>query len=381
MYRFLQKPALLIVFVCTLNLPCFGETIAPFVMPSARSGALGGTHAALADDFYSLFTNPAAFVGVKEQFSAGEITLSIYGPVFEVFDIFNDLVGSDIESIDISQLVGPRGLGAGFDIGGPVSVGWIGRGLGFGLFNRTVTDMALRGTMLRPTVSEEIMLVGGYSFRVLNNQSHILDLGFLGKGFFRGSVNMDVSLFELQDIVDDPLANPFSTYLGVGFDLGLRYTFANAFSLALVCYDVYSPVLINTYNSVGDFFDKQDPIDARSYATVTRRLDLGLMYRIRSPFLHRYISSLAVMVDYQNFMDLFSLIPRNPVLNIGIGVELVLLNVLSLRAGIADALPALGFGLDLSFMKIDFSIRGKELGLEPGMQSTYGVDLGLLFRY
>jgi hypothetical protein len=105
------------------------------------------------------------------------------------------------------------------------------------------------------------------------------------------------------------------------------------------------------------------------------------MYRIRSPLLHRYISDVIIMMDYQNFMDLFSLLPRNPILNIGIGAELVLLNVLSLRAGIADALPAVGFGLDLSFMKIDFALRGKELGLEPGMNPTYAVDLGLLFRY
>jgi hypothetical protein len=381
MYRFLQKPVLVLVFVCIPHIPCFGETIAPFVIPSARSGAMGGTHAALVDDFYALFTNPAAFVGVKEQFSAAEITLSMHGPVFELFDLFGDLVGSDIDSIDITHLVGPRGFAAGFDMGGPVSVGWVGRGLGFGLFTRSLINMALSGTMMRPSVNEDILLVGGYSFRVLNNQSHILDLGFLGKGFFRGMVNMDVSLLEIEDLMNEPLVNQFTAYLGVGFDLGIRYTFANALSLALVCYDVYSPVLKNIYGSIGDFFDRQDPIKARSYATVTRRLDLGMMYRIRSPFLHRYISSFAFMVDYQNFMDFFSLIPRNPILNIGIGAELVILNALSLRAGIADALPAIGFGLDLSFMKIDFAIRGKELGLDPGMRSTYGVDLGLLFRY
>jgi hypothetical protein len=350
-------------------------------MPSARFGALGGIHAALADDFYSLFTNPAAFVGVKEQFSAGEITVSMYGPVFELFDFIGDIAGSDLKSIDISGLIGPKGFASGVDIGGPISVGWIGRGLGFGLFNRTKIEAILSGTTLRPMVSEEIMLVGGYSFRLVNNQSHILDLGFLGKGFFRGLIDMAASVFEIEKILEDPLLHPFHTQLGVGLDLGLRYTFANALSVALVCYDVYSPALVNSYSSIEDFFDKKDPVDARKYATVTRRLDLGLMYRIRSPLLHRYISDFTILVDYQNFMDLFSLIPRNPILNVGIGAELVILNALSLRAGVADALPAIGFGLDLSFMKIEFAIRGKELGLEPGMNPIYAVDLGLLFRY
>jgi hypothetical protein len=381
MYGFLKKPILILFFVLILKLPGFGETIAPFVMPSARSGAMGGTHAALADDFYSLFTNPAAFVGVKEQFSAGEISVSMYGPVFELFDFIGDISGSDLSTIDISGLLGPRGFTTGFDIGGPVSVGWVGRGLGVGLFNRTKVEAALSGTTLRPMAGEEIILVGGYSFRLLNNQSHILDVGFLGKGFFRGLVDMSASIFEIEDLLSDPMARPFRTQLGVGLDLGLRYTFANALSAALVCYDVYSPALVNTYKTIDDFFNKGAPVDSGGYATVTRRLDLGLMYRIRSPLLHRYITNFSIMVDYQDFMDLFSLIPRNPILNVGIGAELVILNALSLRAGIADALPSIGFGLDLTFMKIDFAIRGKELGIEPGMNPTYGVDLGLLFRY
>ncbi|MDR2028530.1 MAG: hypothetical protein LBP93_03205 [Treponema sp.] len=381
MQGFLRKPVLIILFVCILKVPGFGETIAPFVMPSARSGALGGTHAALADDFYSLFTNPAAFVGVKEQFSAAEVTVSMYGPVFEAMDLAFDIAGSDLDSIDISGLVGPKGFAAGFDMGGPVSVGWIGRGLGFGLFNRTKTEVVLSGTSMRPLISEEILLVGGYSFRLLNNQSHVLDLGFLGKGFFRGAMDMAVSVFELEAIIRDPMDHLFKTQLGVGLDLGLRYTFASAFSVALVCYDVYSPALVSSYASLGAFFDKEDPVDARGYATVARRLDLGLMYRIRSPLLSRYISDFTIMVDYQNFLDFFALIPRNPVLNIGIGAEVVVLQALSLRVGIADALPAIGFGLDLSFMKIEFAIRGKELGLDPGMNPVYAVDLGLLFRY
>ena len=75
------------------------------------------------------------------------------------------------------------------------------------------------------------------------------------------------------------------------------------------------------------------------------------------------------------------MIPRHPLLNIGLGVEVTVLNALTLRAGIADALPALGFGLDLSFMTLDFAVYGRELGLDPGMQPVYAMSLGLLFRY
>ena len=112
-----------------------------------------------------------------------------------------------------------------------------------------------------------------------------------------------------------------------------------------------------------------------------RRLDLGFLYRIHSSFLDRYISNWVILADYHDFLDLMSLIPRNPVLNVGIGMELTVLEVLNLRIGIADALPAAGIGIDLSFMQLDCSIYGKELGLDPGIQSTYGLDISLLFRY
>jgi hypothetical protein len=285
-----------------------------------------------------------------------------------------------LESLDLTGIIGPKGFAAGFDMGGPVSLGWVGRGLGLGIFNRTKTDIVLSGTKLRPKVSEDILLVGGYSFRLINQTNHVFDAGFVGKGFFRGTMSLDTSLFNIMDIMQDPFNHPITTYLGLGLDLGLRYTFAGALSAALVCYDVYSPALATNYDSYDDFINGINP-GIPAYTTVARRLALGFAYKIKSPFLDRYISGLSVMADYKDFLDLLSLIPRNPILNVGIGVELVVLNVLSLRLGIADALPAAGFGIDLSYFKLDCAIHGKELGLDPGLQPVYALDIGLLFRY
>jgi hypothetical protein len=369
----------LLVFFALFHLSLFGETIAPFVMPSARSSGLGGNHTALADDFYSLFTNPAAFVGVEEEYSLAEITFTGYGPIFEILDL---VMGSDfnsLEDLDLSGIIGDRGFAAGFDLGGPLALGWVGRGLGLGVFSRMKIDAAVNGLTLRPAVFGEILMVGGYSFRVLDIPDHVLDLGFLGKGFFRGALHLDASIFDVDKIFEDPLSKEFKTYLGLGLDLGIKYTFAENLSASLVCFDAYSPALVSAFSSYKAFQNNEVPI--RSYGTISPRLDLGLKYRIRSPFLDRYISNLSVMADYRDFLDLRSLIPRNPILNVGIGVELVLLNVLSLRAGISEALPAAGFGLDLTFMKLDCSIHGKELGIDPGIQPVYVLDMALLFRY
>ncbi|MDR1142753.1 MAG: hypothetical protein LBK77_00885, partial [Spirochaetaceae bacterium] len=61
--------------------------------------------------------------------------------------------------------------------------------------------------------------------------------------------------------------------------------------------------------------------------------------------------------------------------------EITLLKILRLRAGIAEALPSVGFGIDMKILAFDFAIRGRELGLDPGIQPVYAVDLGFLFRY
>jgi hypothetical protein len=352
------------------------DTIEPFVMPSARFAGMGGNHAAIGDDFYSLFTNPASFVDVKETFSAAEISLSAYGPVFELIDLFRDNDG--LENLDISGIVSPAGFAAGFEMGGPLALGWVGKNLGLGIFNRIRSAAALSGTKIRPLVAGEILLVGGYSFRFINNGSHVLDGGFLGKGFFRGAVDLEAPIFEVDKLVDNPEDKPFGTYLGLGFDLGLRYTFRKNLTAALVCYDMFSPVLVIPYDHLSDFGDAAGD---NSYASVRRRLDIGVAYRVSTPLLDRYITRLMLLTDYHDILGFLDLVPRNPILNVGLGVELTLLNILRFRLGIAEALPAFGIGLDLSFMTVDLAIRGKELGLDPGFQPVYCLDLGLLFRY
>ncbi|MDR2617292.1 MAG: hypothetical protein LBC62_00340 [Treponema sp.] len=356
-----------------------GETIEPFTLPQARFAGMGGNHSAVGDNFYALFTNPASFVDIEEQFSAAEISVSAYGPVFELIDLFRNNSGS-MDNLDISGIIGPAGFSAGFDIGGPLALGWVGRGLGLGIFSRIKSTAAISGAMIRPVMAGEMLLVGGYSFRFIEKGSHVLDSGFLGKGFFRGALNLEAPIFDAASLLDNPADRPFNTYLGLGLDLGVRYTFREDLSAAIVCYDVYSPALATPHASFSSFGSGSNSSGSR-YATVKRRLDTGIVYRIRGPTIDRYISRFTVMADYRDILDLSALIPRNPILNIGIGVELTVLNALSIRAGITDALPAFGLGLDLTFMTLDFAISGRELGIDPGKQSVYGLDLSLLFRY
>jgi hypothetical protein len=91
---------------------------------------------------------------------------------------------------------------------------------------------------------------------------------------------------------------------------------------------------------------------------------------------------LKFFVDYSDILDFLTHpdTSRNPFLHIGAGAELTLLEILALRGGFYDGYFSAGFGLDLTFVRIDLSLFGRELSAEPGMRPVYNVMLGVLFR-
>ncbi|MFQ3547478.1 MAG: hypothetical protein SNJ56_04000, partial [Termitinemataceae bacterium] len=242
-----MKPSICFILSGILCLVSMGEPLSalperPFEYPNPRLAALGGRHGTLVDDFVALSTNPAGFVEAKEEFSFTEISAGLYGPVFDIADTLVSFWGSG-GSLNLSGLVGPGGFAAGLNLSGPLAFGWVGRGLGFGLFNRTTMDATTLGASIQVQVAEEFLMTGGYAFRLVNRDQHVLDAGFLGKGYVRGSLPLQASLLTVTDLfAGNPLdTQPYVNLLGVGIDLGVLYTYAKAFSAALVYHDAYSP--------------------------------------------------------------------------------------------------------------------------------------------
>ena len=366
------SPFLMAFFVLLLFivLPLDAENLKPFVMPSARASGFGGIHAAQGDDFSAIFSNPASFTGISRQFSASELTISIYGPVIEMLDMGLNRSG------DISSLVDSVDFAVGFDIGGPVAIGVVSDGFGIGFFNRTAADVVTVLNSLEyyfvSRAWEEVLLVAGYSFRVLDRSSHSFDIGFLGKGFYRMLVDLNAETGDLGTMVDDALESHF----GVGIDLGIKYCFDNTFTLALVGYDAFSPALVTKYEQFTDYGSG----GTLSYGNVKPRLALGVLYNLKIEFLERYFSDFMLMADCRDFIDLF-IKDRHPLLNFSLGMEITLLKALKLRAGLADFLPSGGFGIDMKYMKLDVAVRGKQLGTAPGEKTVFAFDVGCLFRY
>jgi hypothetical protein len=360
------------VLTGTLFAEGFDTPIKPFTLPSARIHGYGGPHVAYTDDIGTLFINPAALKTAK-QFSVLDLSVGTTGDVIGLGKFAMELnSGTDIDYSTIGEFAEKTGgklpLGVTFPA---LTLGYVGKGFGLGLFTHSYVDAEVIGMNVNAAVNMDAMLNLGFSFRIINAKSYTLDLGVMAKAFGRYGVESDSNLLTIADDVEafvDEVMDGIAYYIGGGLDIGTTYTLGK-FKAALVCNDVFSPAVI--MKETGD----------DTWGVVEPKMNVGISYQL---FDSRFIK-LAFMADYRDIFNLFNqedYRSRNPWLNLGVGLEAKLFNTfLSIQAGMNDMLPAAGIGINLFIFKVAASIYGKELGNDPGLMSTYGLDLGFLFRY
>ncbi len=379
MKRKLNKIILMMMLSIFLFYPLFGtEYDDPIIVISPVMSAVGGPHTTMNDGFSSLLNNPAGFGSAEPQLSIAEITFGLKGPVF---DMANLIVNNDLSNIP-SLL---QGIYTGVDLLGPVSFGYIGNGLGLGIYGNTISTVSsIDPLTVKVKLGEEVVICGGYSFSVPfgTRGDHALDFGMLLKGSFKGIVEFNKSALNILDIsISSVTEEPFDFITGIGFDLGLRYEYKNIFSAGVVGRDIFSPTLHTLYSSLSSFSSGNTSIDT-SYGIVPFALDLGVMYSPDFSKTNSFISSLKFYLDYYDTLDfwLYPAFATNPILHVGLGTEVTVLEILSLRAGLYQGLFSAGLGLDLYYFTLDAAMFGTELSTEPGLHPVYNVQLGISFR-
>jgi hypothetical protein len=375
--------SLLLVFLFSFFITSFSLSAAdlyerPITIISPVSSAMGGLHVTMNDGFSSLMNNPAGFYSAEPVFSIAELTLGLKGPVF---DITNLIITGDLATLP--GLL--QGIYAGLDILGPLSFGYIGEGLGFGIYSNSYSTISSSGPLtVKADIGSEVILTGGYAMRIPLplSETHALDAGMLLKGTFRGELSFEESALNIMNIGLDTLTTePFSFITGIGVDLGLRYSYKNMITVGLVGRDVYSPTLHNVYTNINDFAAGANPTSQLN-GIVPFALDLGLMYSPDFESKNLFISDVKLYLDYKDTLD-FWLYPElavNPFLHIGIGAEISMLSILNVRAGFNQGLLSAGLGLDLYYFKMNLAMFGSELSTEPGLQPVYNMQLGFEFR-
>jgi hypothetical protein len=378
--------ALFFALLC-LSTALFAEQkrMAPLDFPSTASNGMGGAHVAYTTGIYSLFVNPAALQWAN-QASILEISPALIGPLNKlaksgssIMDALKGNGGNSNPFGPLSDIIDDGKLSVGMDIRGPLSVGYTANGLGFGLFSRIFVDARIIGTDVDAAAYADMMLPFGMSFNVVRLQDHELAAGFVLKPFVRVmTAGLEMSALDFVSGGDFDVSAPILA--GIGSDLGFLYRFKRDLALGLTLGDVYT------------FGAKMGDIAGSSPDNLYRvplSFNLGAAYTFRLSNVWkntpRALQSAyaAAMIDWHSMNNIFTWndrLHRNPILDLGLGAEFGFFNFLKFRVGLHDMLPMIGLGLEPRVFKFNIALYGKELGSEPGINSTMALDLSIALR-
>jgi hypothetical protein len=389
MHRRIAHACVLASALIAIALPAYAEDALGII--SAREKSMGGRHVALADDSSVLLANPAGLADLPTLYSAADVSFQAIGPLFDIADLFTKSASASSSSAvsSIASLLADNDykLYAGADIAGPLATGFSGDGLGFGLYNRTKAILNVASvSSIAIDSSETVLLAGGYAVHFDLGNENVLQAGVGAKGFVIGSLSPSLGLVEALSVVSDPSSLLSSSAMdlttGVGVDLGLRWVWKNTYAAGLVYRDAYSPAILSEYSSLNGFLkDSATAQVSSSYTTLPSSLDVGFAWTPELGALSKIFDNFVFAADYRDILDLFAAIPRNPVLNLGLGCEAKVLDIVRFRAGISDALLSAGLGLDLSVFAVNISVFGTELGLDPGDRTCYNLAIDFAFKY
>jgi hypothetical protein len=332
---------------------------------SAREAALGGNHAAQADDISTLKSNPAGFRSVDPDLSIGTVDLSYYN--------------------------GPESNGpftySTFDLFGPLSIAYVGNGLGFGLFSDSNLNTQISGPYPAGNcvLTENLLMIAGYAFRIPlpDEWQSTLDAGFTVPLFLaaRSINNHDVRGLIASSISphDFFIDQPFKVATGISVEFGILYSWRNTFSVGIAGRNL-AVTSWEYYPQLRDYL-RGGPSDP---TTTPLPMDISVGIRWNPPIknLTTYIDGFAILADYNDIFD-FIIYPqgaRNPLLHIGLGMEITLLKVVKLRAGFYQLLPSGGLSIDLSFFTIDVAVFGREKSSQPWKLPVFGYMAGIRFH-
>lgn len=382
----LRSTTAAVLIVCALAYGrVYADGIRPFAPPDGRGLAMGGSHAALTNDYTALLVNPAALAVAPKKMFVSEVGFSSAGPIFDFMNIA--LAGGDtLNSLQNLFAKNNYKLYSGLTMPGPLSFGYVDHGLGFGLFNtsRFTLNMA-SASSIKVDSAEDFLMTSGYALAFDLGRGQALDAGVAVKGFVRGETLATYDIVSLSSFISNPaelLTKPYNLTTGIGMDLGLRWSYEDRLAAGLVCRDLYSPAIVTTYpGGLAQFVGNNAPGTSPSYTYVQPNLDFGLMWRPELGGLSRVFDSLTLAADYSDILNLFALLPRNAILNASLGAEARVLDILYLRIGIQEALLSAGVGVDLHIFTINIAAFGTELGLEPGSWPVYNLLMTVDFRY
>lgn len=375
-----MKKIFAILIICSAA-SLFADSFKPslHISPSVRQQGFGGFYTTDVDNFYGIYANPAMLGKRKKHSLYPGISATVSGPLQDIPDFMKAALNKDVEGLSKS-LKKNNGIKLGTHFEPLLSFGhtteW---GFGWAFDTNMFINASIPGlTRSDISLGAESILTAGFAFPIINTDNHLLSVGATAKGFYQIATVFNDGILsvvnKLKDFNIDSI--PIYSTLGFGFDFGVYYSLCNFLDFAVVYHDPWSPAWVSKggVSNIFSFnFDEMKKLEPK--------LSGGICCHIPIAATRGIISGFRIMADYQNVLTLFKKVGRNPILELSAGTEIVLFNMLSLRVGISEMYPAAGLGLSFGNFKMDFSMYGKELGLEPGScpNLNAGVFIGVTY--
>ena len=368
------------LFAQTPNTPGDEQTLFPLSFQSVRANGMGGTHAALADDFDTLFVNPGGFSSLEDtkSFAALNVTLNDFDTIFSL------IRSENMTAIDMADIIKNRFV-ASIDIGGPFMTGYISDGFGVGLLNHQYVKVWWERNdimQVQANIVEEIAVIAGRSFPIENfEQSITFTPGLSLKPMFRFVfAPRNVLLTEFRYVFENMKQEPFEFQVGIGVDAGLLVNFSDVFFIGAVIHDVVAPLYVIRYQDFTAFSNGDSP-ESQGVKFIKQTFDFSFCFRTRDTFFNETVNDIVVTLDYHGLSNIINGIERNPLLDVGIGVEVQLVRALWLRAGWRQMLAGGGLGLNLGWGKFDFALFGETFGDEINSFQSLSFSVGLTIAF
>lgn len=358
---------------------------------SARVEAMGGAGLAIASPQDALFLNPAILGSRIFSLSLPTVSVTLFNPLAIIDSgIIEDIQAEeDVETIAMNYMelvTAGRGEVLTTDIRTSVTVGGFGAGWHIQEQLHTLSsDGSLASDTLIAEVNATAVLGYGYRISIAPNRFS-LDLGVSVRPTYK-AFSSQVGANEALALVDeeDPLATVLeTTKLAAGwavpFDIGLQLNMPFGLRTSLVVRNLNGTYTMQNYPEAGLWVNEMaemvgaDPVYTDADTTnntitsfehvVPWSLDIGFGWKPLLGSLNKMVSP-ALAVDV---VDLLSLAEDTEHFwnYLRAGLEVKLVSMVDLRAGLNNGYLSLGAGLDVLVIHVDASYYWREFGTEIG---------------
>ncbi|MCK5735209.1 MAG: hypothetical protein KAH21_01975, partial [Spirochaetaceae bacterium] len=346
-------------------------------VPSAREDAMGDSHPVLADDFATVFSNPAGIAVIQPVHRFAGIDMRFSGTFWKIINVFEGENPIRLFPFD-------EGTYLGFGLLGPVDVGYAGNGEAFRLFSYSSLDVLYPNVAVQSHFTFRIgaEFTGGRAHRFQLGRGVTLDLGVTMKGIYEQRYLGEADVVEFLGLLINPdyfLDFPHEVVPGIGLDAGTIVRFGKQWAVGLNVEDLFTLEFVNHYNTLRSAREGNGP-DVKETRIRLPEISIGGGWFPSFTDDIPWLGFNGLYLSFRHLLGGLEIYPVDYLLGITAGIELTFWDFMALRAGFSEGLPDVGLGFKFGGFSLDLAVGGDELTNQPGVFSVVDFRVAIAFQ-